>query len=157
MGFLPALGMALLGGITGNINNKAANQNELNAQNNAFSQTNQAGQKATGALNQFWNNNPFYKMQAPNAPQAVSAQGAPTLQAPPPPGQGGQQGGPPQLPPALMQALMQARQGGGTQSQGGQPNGMPQSGQVSFPQAPPSQGAPQANLQALLSQMYGQH
>jgi hypothetical protein len=154
MSFLiPLIASSLISGVMQNVQNKSANQNQQNSMNNALSITGQNQQKAQSGLNQWNNNNPFAKMQAPQAPQQVGA-GA-SMQAPPPPGQPGQ-GGQQGIPPALLQALQAAMsgQGGATAIPGGQPP--QQGGGMRFPQATQSQGAPTQNLQSILSQFYGQ-
>jgi hypothetical protein len=171
MSFLGALGSAILGGVTGNIANKAAIQNQQNAENNALNITNQNTARAQGQLSSFWAQNPFNRLSAPTGAAPVTGAGAPTM------GIGGN---------GLMQALMLASgqpQGGAAPQTGGMPNaqaampnmqaGMPsfgqqgqpqqggqrrmmQGGQAPFalPQAPQAQ-AQQPNIQAILSQMYG--
>ncbi len=171
MSFLPALGVDVVGTILQNIQNKAAIQNQQNAENNALSITGQNGAAANAALNRLYANNPFYQASAPTAPTPVSGQGAPTMQGPTPtpapPGQG-QVGGPAapaaaaapqagqapggrqgQISPQLVAALMRALQ----PKPGGQPGAQPPGG---F-QAPTPPPRPLMNPQAAMQSFYGAH
>jgi hypothetical protein len=146
MSWIGPLLSALVGGVTGNIANKSAIQNQQNAMNNALSQEGQGQQKAQAGLNAFAQNSPFNKIAAPTAPQAVTAQSSPTLPVPGQPGQGqpgqgGAPGGQGGIPPQLLQALMAAKQGGG------QPG-------MQRPQL--SQGNPNVSAQQLTPRLYGQ-
>jgi hypothetical protein len=165
MSWIGPLVSAGLGAVTGNIAAKGAAQNAQNAQNIGLARNVGAGATATGALNNYWSQNPFYKMQAPSAPGAVSGQGAPSMQAPaptaapagqgqaggpaPPGAQGGQAQG--QIPPQLLAALKAAMAG----RQGGQPGGQRPPG-MQLPQSPQI-AQPMQNPQALLQHIYGQH
>lgn len=164
MSFLGPLISGIVGDISGNVAGKAGAQNAQNAQNIGLGRNRAAGATATGALDNYWSSNPFYKMQAPQAPGAVSGGQSPSMQAPAPtaaPAGQGQAGGPPQaaaqpqgqggqqIPPQLLAALRQAMMA--KQGQAGQqrPPGMqlPQSPQIA---------QPMQNPQAMLQQMYGQ-
>jgi hypothetical protein len=133
MSWIGPLISALVGGVTTNIANKGAAQNADNAQNIGLARNAQAGAAATGALNNYWKANPFFNMKPPSAPGVVSGAGAPSMQAPPPPGTPApqEQG---HIPPELLAALHAAMQAG---PQGGQPPQQPGPPVMRMPSSPP--------------------